>query len=59
MTPLPLSGTAKMVTGAVEPGRRLLRLRAVENGPAHDADAALIRRDGDVAIARDQGFATA
>jgi His-Xaa-Ser system radical SAM maturase HxsC len=59
MTPLPLSGTARAITGMAEPGRRLLRLRAVENGPADDADAALIRRDGDDAIARDRGFAKA
>jgi His-Xaa-Ser system radical SAM maturase HxsC len=59
MTPLPLSGTAKTVTGTAEPGRRLLRLREVENGPLDDADAALIRRDGDVAAARNSGFSTA
>jgi His-Xaa-Ser system radical SAM maturase HxsC len=59
MTPLPLSGTAKAVTGTVEPGRRLLRLREAQNGPADDTDAALIRCGDEVAIARDRGFAKA
>lgn len=56
MTPLPLSGTASSVAGAAKPGRRLLRLRAVESGPAEEADAAIIRRDSDLAIARDRQF---
>jgi His-Xaa-Ser system radical SAM maturase HxsC len=59
MTPLALSGTAKAITGATEPGRRLLRLRAVENGPVTQADTALIRHDDEAAIARDRGFANA
>jgi len=59
MTPLPLSGTAKSVTGAVEPGRRLLRLRAAETDAVNEADIALIRHDGHLAIARVRGFTKA
>jgi His-Xaa-Ser system radical SAM maturase HxsC len=55
MTPLRLSGTAKSIAGVVEAGRRLLRLRAAENRPVSESDAAIIRRDGDLAIARDRG----
>jgi His-Xaa-Ser system radical SAM maturase HxsC len=56
MTPLPLSGTAKSIVGIAEGGRRLLRLRAAENGPVGEGDAAIIRDDGDLAIARDRDF---
>jgi His-Xaa-Ser system radical SAM maturase HxsC len=59
MTPLPLSGTAKSVSGATVDGRHLLRLRDANTGPVCDADAALIRDDADVSIARDQGFGAA
>lgn len=59
MTPLPLSGIAKSVAGTVEPGRRLLRLRSAESDPVNEADTAMIRCDGDLAIAHDRGFAKA
>src|SRR5208282_4183103 len=59
MTPLPLSGTARSIVGIAEAGRRLLRLRAAENGPVGEGDAAIIRDDGDLAIAHDQDFSRA
>jgi len=59
MRPLPLSGTAKAITGTIEPGRRLLRLRAAETGAVDEADIALIRHDGDLAMARVRGFTKA
>jgi len=59
MIPLPLSGTATMVLGDTEPGRRLLRLREPATAPTSMADAAMIREDADHDIARTQGFANA
>jgi His-Xaa-Ser system radical SAM maturase HxsC len=59
MTPLPLSGTARSVTGAFRSGRRLMRLRTVETGAVDEADMALIRHDDDLAIARARGFSKA
>jgi len=59
VTPLPLSGTAKSVSGATVHGRHLLRLRDANTGPVYDADASIVRDDADVSIARDQGFGAA
>ncbi len=56
MTPLPLSGIARSIEGVTEPGRRLLRLRAVKDGPKHAVDTAIVRRDEDLTAARDRGF---
>ena len=59
MTPLPLSGTAKSVSGATVDGRHLLRLRDANSGPVCEADTAIIRDDTDLYVARERGFATA
>src|SRR5580704_3709658 len=59
MTPLALSGTAKSVSGATVHGRHLLRLRDANSGPVCEADAAFIRDDTDLYIARERGFGTA
>jgi His-Xaa-Ser system radical SAM maturase HxsC len=61
MIPLPLSGTAKSITGPVAPGRRLLRLCDVGSSShtTSEADAAIVRRDTDLSKARDRGFRTA
>jgi hypothetical protein len=59
MTPLALSGTAKSVSGATVHGRHLLRLRDANSGPVCEADAAIIRDDTDLYIARERGFGTA
>ena len=59
MTPLPLSGTAKSVSGGTAHGRHLMRLRDANTGPVCDADAAIVRDDADISIARDQGFGAA
>ena len=59
MTPLALSGTAKSVSGATVHGRHLLRLRDANSGPVCDADAAIIRADADLYVARARGFGTA
>jgi His-Xaa-Ser system radical SAM maturase HxsC len=59
MTPLALSGTAKSVSGATVHGRHLLRLRDANSGPVYEADAAIIRDDTDLYIARERGFGTA
>src|SRR5207248_1541275 len=59
MTPLALSGTAKSVSGATVHTRHLLRLREAHSEPVCEADAAIVRDDADLSIARDQGFGTA
>jgi His-Xaa-Ser system radical SAM maturase HxsC len=59
VTPLPLSGTAKSVSGATVHGRHLLRLQAASSGPVCDADAAIVRDDADLCLAREHGFGTA
>jgi len=59
VTPLPLSGTAKSVLGATIHGRHLLRLRDANSGPVCDADAAIVRHDADLYVARERGFGTA
>jgi His-Xaa-Ser system radical SAM maturase HxsC len=59
VTPLPLSGTAKSISGATVHGRHLLRLRDANSGPVCDADTAIVRHDGDLYVARERGFATA
>jgi His-Xaa-Ser system radical SAM maturase HxsC len=59
MSPLPLSGTAKSVSGATVDGRHLLRLRDANSGPVCEADTAIIRDDTDLYVARERGFATA
>jgi hypothetical protein len=59
MTPLALSGTAKSVSGATVHTRHLLRLREARSEPVCEADAAIVRDDADLSIARDQGFGTA
>jgi His-Xaa-Ser system radical SAM maturase HxsC len=59
MTPLPLSGTAKSVSGATVHGRHLLRLREASSRPVGGADAAIIRDDAEFVLARDRGFSTA
>ena len=61
MTPLALDGSATLVEGPTLTGRRVLRLREIEHteGPIKDADAAIIRRDADIAVAREQGFKSA
>ena len=59
MTPLALSGTAKSVSGATVHGRHLLRLRDANSGPVCEADAAIIRDDTDLYIARERRFGTA
>jgi len=59
VTPLPLSGIAKSVSGATVHGRHLLRLRDANTGPVCDADAAIIRADADLYVARARGFGTA
>ena len=53
------SGTAKSVSGATVHGRHLLRLRDANSGPVCEADAAIIRDDTDLNIARERGFGTA
>src|SRR5581483_20326 len=59
MTPLPLSGTAKSISGLMGERRHLFRLRdlATSLGPTNDADAAIIQCDADLAEARRRGFA--
>jgi len=59
MTPLPLSGTAKSVSGSTVHQRHLLRLRHASSEPVCDADAAIVRQDADLDFARDRGFLTA
>src|SRR5260370_21116252 len=59
MTPLPLSGTARSIVGGWEPGRRVLRLRAGENGSVGEADAAIVRHGSDLTVARDRDFTRA
>jgi His-Xaa-Ser system radical SAM maturase HxsC len=61
MTPLPLSGTAKSITGSIGERRRLFRLHdlAASINPISDADAAIIRCEADSAEARNRGFAGA
>ena len=59
MTPLALSGTAKSVSGATVHTRHLLRLREARSEPVCEADAAIVRDDADLCIARDHGFGTA
>ena len=59
MTPLALSGTAKSVSGATVHGRHLLRLRDAISGPVCEADAAIVRDDADLYLAREHGFDTA
>jgi His-Xaa-Ser system radical SAM maturase HxsC len=59
MTPLPLSETAKSITGLAESRRRLIRLRRADSGPVNEADAAIIRGDVDLAAALERGFSRA
>lgn len=59
MTPLPLSGTATSVSGAGVQGRHLLRLREASSGSVCEADAAIVRHNADLSLARDQGFGSA
>jgi His-Xaa-Ser system radical SAM maturase HxsC len=59
MTPLPLSGTARSITGALEPGRNLMRLRAADASAGGEADIAVIRQSDDRAVARAHGFTRA
>jgi His-Xaa-Ser system radical SAM maturase HxsC len=62
MTPLPLSGSAKSISGFTgERRRHLLRLRDLTSpiSPSSDADAAIIRSNADLTEARNRGFACA
>jgi His-Xaa-Ser system radical SAM maturase HxsC len=59
MTPLPLSGTARSIIGALQPGRSLMRLRAADTDVVDDADVAVIRQNGDRTVARARGFTRA
>src|ERR1700730_15609448 len=59
MTPLPLSGTAKSISGATVHGRHLLRLREASSELDCEADAAIVRNDADFAVARHRGFGSA
>jgi hypothetical protein len=45
--------------GATIHGRHLLRLRDANSGPVCDADAAIVRHDADLYVARERGFGTA
>ena len=59
MTPLPLSGTTKWVSGAAVHGRHLLRLRDANSGPVGSADTAIVRHLADLYAARERGYGTA
>jgi His-Xaa-Ser system radical SAM maturase HxsC len=55
----PLSGTAKSALGVTVHGRYLLRLRDASSGPVCESDAAIVRDDADLYVAREHGFGTA
>ena len=58
MTPLPLAGTADQVKGSVHERRRVLRLRSAKpiDTPVTSADAAIVRNEVDLALARKHKF---
>jgi His-Xaa-Ser system radical SAM maturase HxsC len=58
MSPLPLHGVASGVRGFnFELPWQVIRVRSADGVPSHDADAALIRTQEDVGVARSLGFA--